>query len=419
MSASILRSDASAGFLPGAGLFRDLRVEEHVVLKVNGATMADVETKMTLERKDVADAASDLFTRTFDAGSFAFGSIDALTPLAPALPYANRPAIEGLRDRQLGSILAEVGSLLAKKPQADFDGALNLLVQSLRIEPGRARALLDELGRGKVDEQTRSMVYLALGLAGGKEARAALADVIQDPRRPEGDRLQAISALAGVPDPDSAVTDTLLEARDQRGASILALGALAHNPRVDAEEKQRIVGALSDELSHAKTAGEKADAIAAMGNARDRGLRDRVAEYTGSSEPAVSAAAYRDARDADSPPGRRRGGERRGEGRAHPAVSWRVGAGAPLAPGPLPRARRPALIMPRYPRSQCGVAALLAVAVGGARRRAARRTRRGRSALRARSRPSRQWTSTRSRRTGRPIFLSCRWAPSAGPSWCG
>jgi hypothetical protein len=293
VSASVLRSSSTASFSPGAGLFRDLRVEERVALKMNGATMADVETSMALAQKDVSGVASELWTKELRAGSIAMRPMSELTPLPPPLPYANRPAIEGLRDRPLASILAEVGSLLAKTPQADFDSALNLLVQSLRIEPGRARAMLDELRRGYPDDDTRSVIFLGLGLAGGKEAREVLMDAMRDRRLSEKDRLQAISALAGVPDPDRAVTAALLEARGEDGSATLALGSLAHNPRVSAEEKARVMEALEGDLARAGTAGEKVSAIAALGNAGDPRARERVAGFTQSADPGVAAEAYR------------------------------------------------------------------------------------------------------------------------------
>lgn len=300
-SASILRSTAAATYLPGAGFFRDLQVEEHVTLAMNGAPMADVEATMTLQGKDVAADTAGFWTRAFP-GDLAFTPLDERTAAPPRLPYANRPPIEGLRDRPLPAILAEVGTFLAQKPQPDFDGALNLLVQSIRTDPARAAALLAEVRAGGAGADAASMIFLSLGLAGGKEATAALTSALQDPRLSEAHRLQALSALAGVPDPDAAVTDTLLQVREPRGAAVLALGALAHNPHLPAAERQRITAALDGELDAARSASEKISALGALGNAADPALRGRVASFTGSAEPGVAAAAYRALRKMDALP---------------------------------------------------------------------------------------------------------------------
>lgn len=289
VTADVLRSEVVAHARPGQAWIEDLRVDEHVVLKSNGATMADVETTLSLAGRDVAEHAGGFWTRALSGVGLAFGSVDALEQPPPRLPYADRKPIEGLRDRSPSTVLADVAARLALKPQADFDAALDLLVQYLRLDPKNARAVAEQIRRGDGDDGTRSVLWLGLSLAGGKEAHAVLAEALGDRRLAEGDRLRALAALAGVPDPDRAVTDALLGARD--GA--LALGTLAHNPAVSVEERSRIMGALAADLSRASTPEAQITALTALGNAGDGALRDSVAALAGSDDPRVSAAAYR------------------------------------------------------------------------------------------------------------------------------
>lgn len=298
VTADVLRSEAVAHATPARAWLSDLRVDEHVSLKTNGAAVADVETTLSLAGLDVADRAGGFWARALSGAGLTFGSADALDKAPPALPYADRRPIEGLSDMIPSAVLSDVAGRLAQKPQADYDGAVNLLVQYIRLDPRNARALVDRMRRGDVDDASRSVLWLGLGLAGGKEAHAVLAEALGDRRLGSVDRLRAMASLASVPDPDRAVTDALMGTRD----ASLALGTLAHNAAVPPEEKQRILGAIGADLDRASTPEARITALTAASNAADGALRDRVAALAGSDDPQVSAAAYRALKKMDGLP---------------------------------------------------------------------------------------------------------------------
>lgn len=287
MVADVIKSELVAHAAIGRGWIDDVRVDEHVVLEANGAKMADVETALSLTRADVADLAGGFWARSLSTKGLTFGPADKLDAPPAKLPFADRKPIEGLADKTPSALLADVVARLAVKPQSDYDAALNMLVQFIRLDPKNARALTARMR--DVDDATRSVMWLGLGLAGGPEARAVLVEATQDRRLADVDRMRARTALAGVPDPDRAVTDALLSAPE----GTLALGTLAHNPAVLPAEKQRILGAIAGNLDRAATPEAKATALAAIGNAGDGALRDKVAALAGDADPLVSAAAYR------------------------------------------------------------------------------------------------------------------------------
>ncbi|MGK3960036.1 hypothetical protein WMF38_44175 [Sorangium sp. So ce118] len=298
MSANVLRTDATARWIPGAHWIHDAHIDEHIVLKMNGAVLADVRTTVEVEFRDVADAKGTFWSRDFDPMRYHFQPADRLEQDVVRLPYAERPPIEGLGGRPFNDVLRDVGALLARQPQADFDGSLNLLVQYLRLDPAHAGVLIDRIRAGELPDSTRSVLFLGLQLAGGKEAHDALASASRDRRLGDMDRARAASALAEVPDPDGTVVDALLALRDgsDRGpvvmSAALGLGTLASNARLDPESKQRIREHLEADLERAAGGEEIGTALAAIGNAGDASFRERVLGWTEDENPALAAEAY-------------------------------------------------------------------------------------------------------------------------------
>lgn len=311
VSANVVRSAATARFLQGKGWFEHAKAEEHAILKMSGKTMADVNTTIEAGAIDVADAQGQFWTEEFDRARYAFGPADVLEKDETRLPYADRPPIEGLGARSLDSVLTEIEAGLAKKQGTpEYDKSLNLLVQYLRLDPGKPRALLAQLQRSTAQSPSRPVLFLALQLTGGKEAHEVLDLAAHDARLSTLDRERAISALSDVPDPNTATVASLMDMRRPRGddaedianTTNLALGALANNPRLDPQGKETILTTLAGDLSSAQSPEDAVIALGAIGNARDASLRDRVMEWTVHEEPMVQAAAYSALRNLNAMP---------------------------------------------------------------------------------------------------------------------
>jgi hypothetical protein len=298
----IRQAEAVAHYHVGAPWFDDMRISERAVLRVEERTMADVETSTSLSAREVGGAVGAFWTSAIATSDFEIRPADRLERVAPQLPYAERKPIEGLDKRSPASVITEIAGLLATRPQADYDGALNLLVQYLRTKPEGARAFLGELRAGRIPAAVRPVVFLGMQLAGGAEAHAALADAAGDHRLAHEDRLRAVAALADVPDPDRAVVDATMamakgaargaSGEDLRSGATLGLGTLARSTRLDRDEKARILEHLGGDLERATDTRDIKTAVAAAGNAGDPSLRARV-EARLNDEPAVAAEAYR------------------------------------------------------------------------------------------------------------------------------
>jgi len=94
------------------------------------------------------------------------------------------------------------------KPKPDLNHALGLLVQSLRLDPSRPRALLDRIRRGDLGKEARSIAFLALQLTGGAAAGKVLRTAATDAQLHLADRLCAVQAYARAVDPGSETVDT-------------------------------------------------------------------------------------------------------------------------------------------------------------------------------------------------------------------
>jgi hypothetical protein len=199
-------------------------------------------------------------------------------------------------------VLAEVAAFLAQKPKINHDGALNLLVQYLRLKPEAARAFHDEMRAGKVPDEVRSFVFLGMELAGGAAARAELIAAADDHKLAGVDRLRAISALSQVPDPDSSVIDALTraagerspEGAERRAGAVLALGVAARDESaLSADDKKRVAHYLGAELSRAGSPGDAVAALGGMGNMGDPSFREAAAALVDDPRPGVAVEAYR------------------------------------------------------------------------------------------------------------------------------
>jgi hypothetical protein len=300
----VARSDARAHFSHGAPWFDDLSATEEATLSSRGARMAEVRTRVEAKRLPEGRASALLSSASLLAEARDFRTTDALlaTPRR-GLPYADRESIEGLEGRPLPSVLEDVRGRIEGQAKPEFDGALNLLVQYLRRNPGAGRLLANRLRARDLPSDTRSVLILGLQLAGGEDAHASLAEIAGGRSYDHQDKLRALSALGSVPDPDEKVASALFqsaatpgsgrEAEEVRQSAMLGLGTLAGAPALDAPTRSRILDQIEKDLTLGRTAEEIQTAMAAAGNAGATSLSAPILVQTKSADPTTVAEAYR------------------------------------------------------------------------------------------------------------------------------
>ena len=295
-TATLLRASASGRFVAGRGWFDAVDVDEHVRVRLRERTL--------IEARGVLKLAAAPLGAPWPAPDRARYRWRKPGPLQPPteLPYAQRPPIAGLADRSTASILDEFARRIGDPKAAQFDDALNLLVQALRLRPAMAAELLDRLLAQADPTDVRSMIFLALQLSGTADAHHVLARAIDDGRLPTADRLRAVSALADVPNPDAATLAALVAARGRAGndaegrqlavTALLGVGSMAKNGGLPDELRAQVHELVAGELGRASGMEDRRAALAAAGNTGDATHADAVRRQIASDEPDVRAAAY-------------------------------------------------------------------------------------------------------------------------------
>ena len=314
VKASILLSDALAVWTPNQKWFYELRLREHMKLRVQKRSLGEADTILTMKQIDPNSIDIALWSLALNEGDFNWRRSSQLALPAKALPYSNRPPIPGLADKTLVDVLQELNTLLNMKPQADFDTAITMLVQYLRLKPEMAQALLNEIRKGDLPDAVQSLAFLGLELAGGDIAHSTLVEAIHDGELSRMNRMRATSALGDVPDPNRKTVDRLLEvangsSRDENESEVkrsakLGLGVLAGSETLDKESREIAQKALENELEDSDQPNDLTLALDAIGNSKDASFKEEVAALTSHESPVVQIAAYRNLdRIGSLPPG--------------------------------------------------------------------------------------------------------------------
>ena len=314
VKASILFSDAVAVWTPNKKWFYELRLREHMKLRVQERSLGEADTVLTMKQIDPNSIDIALWSLALKEGDFSWRRSSQLALPAKALPYSNRPPIPGLAEKTLVDVLQELNALLNIKPQADFDTAITMLVQYLRLKPEMAQALLNEIRKGDLPDAVASLAFLGLELAGGDIAHNTLVEAMHDGELSRMNRMRATSALGDVPDPNRKTVDRLLEvakgsSRDEDESEIkrsakLGLGVLAGSETLDKESREVAQQALEDELESSDQPNDLTLALDAIGNSKDASFKEEVAALTSHNSPVVQIAAYRNLNRIGSlPPG--------------------------------------------------------------------------------------------------------------------
>ncbi len=160
-----------------------------------------------------------------------------------------------------------------------------------------AAELLQHMLSQSYTDRTIADLFLALELAGTKEAQAALSSIIVDANASLRDTLRAIIALAGVSEPEASTVatlwDTVATSDEQLSSTAMfALGSIgrtlnAVNSDGYAEIRDRLLsGAYASADSQ-----QRADYTSALGNTRDQSLVNDVSLLLQDSSVAVRRAA--------------------------------------------------------------------------------------------------------------------------------
>jgi hypothetical protein len=303
VSAEILHSDAVAVWTPNQKWFYEMRLREHMKLRLQNRTLGEADTTLSMKLVDPSKIELALWSAQLEEGKFDWRRSSQLALPAGALPYSNRAAIPGLADKTLPDVLLELNTFLNIKPQADYDKAITLLVQYLRIKPEMAGVLLDEIRKGGLPDALESLIFLGLELAGGDIAHATLVEAVHDGELSRMNRMRATSALGDVPDPNRSVVDRMLEIansgartedeREVQRSAKLGLGVLAGNERLDKESRQFAHDALEEELTDSSDVNDITLALDSIGNSKDSAFKEQVLELTDHESPIVQVSAYR------------------------------------------------------------------------------------------------------------------------------
>lgn len=258
--------------------------------------------------EDVAIFADD-GVRPFAEASTSFSLRRVRVPERPRLATPARPQVSPGQalarpgaehfDPYPGTLPSEFGEarLLYEQQLADLGlrAALGVLVPYLRAHPEAAQELLATLREGGLSQDGQRLAYLALELAGTREAREALAQGLTDPSFQVRDRIRAAAALPDVAEVGEVVDALRQATRDPdlevAHASLLGMGRAARRPDLPPEVRAGLVDELSQSLGASSSPGERIVAMEALANTQDPAAASVIDRYLESDDPLERAAA--------------------------------------------------------------------------------------------------------------------------------
>lgn len=283
VQARVLESQAELVLARDGRWLKTLQDRERITLSAGGALVADSRQQVQLER--VAVRGPFPVGTDIDPDAFVFGDPIAEVRAEPPPPD---PRLRGL---PLSGVLDELATLLQKGDRSAHDIA-EVLGQYLRLHPEKAIQLLAELRSGKYDDNVHAAAFLALEIAGTREAQAALLQAVREREMGMRDRMRAAVALPDVPSPSRDSVQGLIDlARHPRSTgdsdesivsatALRALGALSRNVEGTQPELGQLArAAIRAELAGAKEADDITAALDAIGNSGDESLEGDIARF--------------------------------------------------------------------------------------------------------------------------------------------
>lgn len=232
-----------------------------------------------------------------------WGFIATATP-APAQASSTKSAVPAISaEKALQQIHSAIQQL--DTTQQGRITWIHRLRDLLRVDSSLPDALLEELKKGQVSDQTQADLYLALELADTEASQTALVSVMQGDNWSTRNALRAIVALSGIDEPTPQTRAALWEMVEQAdiekgrqtlvSAAMYALGSLgkAMKQRDDPEyidiRERLLQGALSN-TGGENIAERRSDFVLAIGNTRDATLAGSIVGLLDDQAPAVRRA---------------------------------------------------------------------------------------------------------------------------------
>lgn len=265
---------------------------EQVLIRVQGALLADLEQRYELMRDDARFVRPD--------GAVQLAELEWQDPFAMAVAAADAPVDPAVAKLSFDDALNRFSEAYAKTPGGDAYAAALLLSQWLRAHPEGAAALIATIRDGGIPELLRPAAFLALERCGTPQARAALMTALADESMTEMDRARAASALSDIPQPTQESARALVEAASDSqpklvaGTSVRALGHLTERARtLDPEMRRELQAALDRELAAARDTSRAIDVVDAIGNSGDAAFVPALEARMADGSPAMREHAAR------------------------------------------------------------------------------------------------------------------------------
>ncbi len=285
------------------------RAKVHLQIEYIIANKSVVSKQVDLGLSRTESSGGDGWAKAIQRSEFRFwdrleltaGGLEPPPSVRKGRAYDDIPPIPGLAERSMASVMDEFRRLVQSGEGRSIYRAQMILLQYLRLHPEAADLLLAELRKAELSDTERAHAFLALEMAGTKEARKVLETALGDTDMSWGDRSRAAAALSDIPEPDEAVVRTLTDAsrwentpiddHNQRELQNTALLSLGHLAQTAGEEHPELAEMVRLELSNRFQATADPNAMAAIvgaaGNAGDPALWPEVKAQLSSPSPHV------------------------------------------------------------------------------------------------------------------------------------
>ena len=299
MRAKVLDGTGTGRFDDSGRWFQQVNISDHVVVLGPSGTFANVQTTIDIARTETPSD-HPFYSMKIDRGRYRLVSAHQVAQPQRRKRFEH-PAIAGLAKRAFGSVKDEFGALIAAKDSKLKNDALRLLVQYLRLDPTHVAELMASLRDGSFPKHAEATAFLALELAGGSAAHAALRAAAEDPDLSRINRLRAVSALGDSRDATDGFVDDLIaiESRaagkgdgEMSGSTAMALGTLGKNEALSDSAQKKVTDFLVDRLKAADDVGDTTTSLAALSNRMDGSTAEEIEPYLESEHPSVRGAAY-------------------------------------------------------------------------------------------------------------------------------